>query len=242
MAINWFDVTDYGAVGNGSTDDTSAIQDAIDAAGAIEGSVVFYPAGRTYRTTSTLTAAYNDHTWLMYGATILADFDGVAVRFGEFDASHENCSVYGGNIVRTDSQVTRDWSAGNIGWQWLNISRFYHVDYYIRGFHTGQQLLGAGQALGAVTFDTGADTVLRNSHGLVNGNPVVFWTTGTLPTGIVANALYYVVSATTDSFQVSVTAGGSPIDLSGSPSGTHTVGDAFTFGVQYGHLVPRHII
>ncbi|MFE5792215.1 glycosyl hydrolase family 28-related protein [Streptomyces sp. NPDC056503] len=41
---DWFDVTQHGAVGNGSTDDTSAIQAAIDAAAA-KGGTVYFPAG-----------------------------------------------------------------------------------------------------------------------------------------------------------------------------------------------------
>lgn len=40
-----FDVTSYGAVGDGTTDDRSAIQDAIDACGAAGGGIVFFPKG-----------------------------------------------------------------------------------------------------------------------------------------------------------------------------------------------------
>src|SRR2546421_7764397 len=49
----WIDVRNYGAVGDGSTDDTSAIQSAITAAIAI-GGTVYVPHG-TYKITSTLT-------------------------------------------------------------------------------------------------------------------------------------------------------------------------------------------
>jgi len=52
-APRWYDVKDYGAVGNGVVDDTKAVRRAIDAALAANGGVVWFPAG-TY-VTSTLT-------------------------------------------------------------------------------------------------------------------------------------------------------------------------------------------
>ena len=49
-----FDVRAYEAVGDGSTDDTTAIQDAIDAAELAGGGIVFFPTGN-YKITSALT-------------------------------------------------------------------------------------------------------------------------------------------------------------------------------------------
>lgn len=43
--LGWFYVTDYGATGNGVTDDTAAIQATIDAAEAAGGGVVYFPRG-----------------------------------------------------------------------------------------------------------------------------------------------------------------------------------------------------
>lgn len=63
------------------------------------------------------------------------------------------------------------------------------------------------------------------SHGLSAGNIVVFTTTGTLPTNVVAGTEYYVISTglTTNEFQISATKGGAAIDTtSGTDSGTHT--------------------
>jgi microcystin-dependent protein len=62
------------------------------------------------------------------------------------------------------------------------------------------------------------------AHGLSANDPVKFTTTGALPTGFVAGTTYYVVSAsiTTNTFQLSATAGGATINTTGSQSGTHT--------------------
>jgi hypothetical protein len=60
------------------------------------------------------------------------------------------------------------------------------------------------------------------ANGLQNGDPVVFTTTGALPTGLVASTTYYVVSVATNSFSVAATVGGTAINTSGSQSGVHT--------------------
>jgi hypothetical protein len=64
--------------------------------------------------------------------------------------------------------------------------------------------------------------VTWTGHGLANGQPVRFLTTGALPTGITAGKVYFVKNAATNTFQISATSGGSAINTSGSQSGTHT--------------------
>jgi hypothetical protein len=72
------------------------------------------------------------------------------------------------------------------------------------------------------SFDTSTEKVNINTHGLANGTVVSFTSTGTLPTGITANTVYYVINAGTNDFQISTTAGGSVVALSGTPTGTAT--------------------
>ena len=78
--------------------------------------------------------------------------------------------------------------------------------------------------LGTVTMTIASPCVVsKTAHGLSNNDPVVFTTSGALPTGLTATTVYYVVNKNTDDFQVSATVGGSAINTSGSQSGTHKV-------------------
>lgn len=63
----------------------------------------------------------------------------------------------------------------------------------------------------------------KTAHGLAAGDPIIFSTTGALPTGLTAGTVYYVISAglTADAFEVSTSVGGSAVNTSGSQSGTH---------------------
>lgn len=61
-------------------------------------------------------------------------------------------------------------------------------------------------------------------HGLAPGDTVRFETTGALPTGLVVDTDYYVVinGIGESVFQVSETKDGTPINTSGTQSGTHS--------------------
>src|SRR6202008_3904769 len=64
--------------------------------------------------------------------------------------------------------------------------------------------------------------VTQTAHGWINGTQVVFTTSGALPTGITSGVAYYIVNRTTNTYQLALTSGGTPIITSGSQSGTHT--------------------
>jgi hypothetical protein len=75
--------------------------------------------------------------------------------------------------------------------------------------------------------------VTWNAHGLSNGTAVVLSTTGALPTGLAAATTYYVVNATTNTFELSATKGGAAITTSGAQSGVHTVTTQPTPTIDY---------
>jgi hypothetical protein len=71
----------------------------------------------------------------------------------------------------------------------------------------------------AVTFQDTGDTVTLTAHGLDNGQSVSF-TSITSTTGISINTRYFVISTAANTFQLSLTAGGSAIALTTNGSGT----------------------
>jgi hypothetical protein len=104
--------------------------------------------------------------------------------------------------------------------------------------------LGAADtsASATVTITIAAPGVVTwSGHGLSTGSPVVFSTTGALPTGITAGTTYYAVVVGANSFQIAtsfanaIAATPTVVTTSGSQSGTQTGrrgAIAQTFGVQ----------
>ena len=67
---------------------------------------------------------------------------------------------------------------------------------------------------GVVTF---------SGASLVDNTAVILETTGALPTGLTAGAVYYVVNASGNTFNLASTPGGTAIITTGTQSGTHTI-------------------
>ncbi|MDQ0791953.1 right-handed parallel beta-helix repeat-containing protein [Streptomyces sp. B1I3] len=68
-AMGWHSIADYGAVGDGTTDDAPAIQAALDDAYTAGGGVVVFPPGKVYAV-GTFIVTKARTTLLAYGATI----------------------------------------------------------------------------------------------------------------------------------------------------------------------------
>jgi len=98
----WLSVTDFEAVGDGATDDTLAIQAALDAAYAAGGGVVVFPPGRTYMVTDFIVVR-DRTTVIAYGATVRAGFHARGVlrnffpdsSFSGYDG-HSDIAILGG--------------------------------------------------------------------------------------------------------------------------------------------------
>lgn len=128
----------FGATGNGTTDDAAAIQRCIDAAGA-RGTVQFTP-GKTYRLNSGLTIATDNQVILAHGAQFTVNFSGVGITIGDMTGVRRHVRWYGGRIMR----ISNDFTSGNIGLRLLNQAHSAFYDFKIFGFEKGLEVLGDG--------------------------------------------------------------------------------------------------
>jgi len=63
------------------------------------------------------------------------------------------------------------------------------------------------------------DTIMLANHGFANGDPVQLGTTDTMPGGLTDGAVYYVINAVADSFQLATAAGGPAVDITTTGAG-----------------------
>lgn len=84
-----------------------------------------------------------------------------------------------------------------------------------------KEILAEAAATGTFTATVATDRINITSHGLINGNIVTFTTSNTLPGGLSAGTVYYVINATTNDFQVSTTESGASVTITTTGTGTH---------------------
>lgn len=85
-----------------------------------------------------------------------------------------------------------------------------------------------GTSVGNPTFDNTTDVWTLASHGLLNGDLVQLTNAGgALPTGYAVATVYYVISATSNTFQLAATRGGAAVNGTTNGTGTQTVHNKF---------------
>jgi hypothetical protein len=86
------------------------------------------------------------------------------------------------------------------------------------------QVTEAEKAITSVTLAT--DTFTLNAHGYSDGDIVIFPSLGTV-TGITTTDNYFIVGSATNTFQVSLSLGGSAVDLTGAATTAPSVDRIF---------------
>lgn len=89
------------------------------------------------------------------------------------------------------------------------------------------------QAVQIGTVANAGDVITSYGHGLANGQEVIVYDAfGTIPAGLTDETIYFIVGATTDTFQLSLTSGGAAVTI--TADGEMTVQRIIpeTFGAQ----------
>lgn len=108
----------------------------------------------------------------------------------------------------------RIWSQGNFGEDLVFGPRGGGIYYW-------DASIGVNNPTFTVTI--ASPGVVTSNVPLVDDTPVRLLTTGALPTGLTVGTLYYVVNSSGTTFELAATAGGTPINTSGTQSGTHRI-------------------
>lgn len=133
----------YGAVGDGTTDDTAAIQAAINA--LPRGGVIKFPPG-DYRTTAALVVNVDRIRLKGFAARILVDHNGIGIDFNNLATPTKmfGLSIEGDLRIH---KVTPDTPATSLGSVGISLRNAYHAKFSgfeIVGFGTGLSILGDG--------------------------------------------------------------------------------------------------
>lgn len=166
-----FNVETWGAVGDGSTDDSAAIQAAINAAVAASGGVVLFPRAATYVCASSLTISDDGVTLQgITGRNTILSYTGAGdfIVLGSDDGNHSSTNAYDGTTSFThlksikitgpgvggSTRAVVDWDSGANSFYDVEIASFNKgffgvgadgnrwINCYIHGNSTGLHLAG----------------------------------------------------------------------------------------------------
>lgn len=140
-------------------------------------------------------------------------------------------------VTITPAQLTSSTVAEPIGGEFVySPTNPYLVGNTVISTTTHKKYTSLQGAQSNVTISIGSPCVVTwVAHGLSPGAPIVFTTTtGAFPTGITSGATVYALVTGVDTFNISATAGGTPIVTTGSQSGIHTA----LSSANIGHPLP----
>lgn len=112
--------------------------------------------------------------------------------------------------LRASGNYTVDWGDGVVENFSATSTASHYFDYSLSAFNNTD---------GPVTFVASTTAVSADNHSYTNGSTVTFYTINTT-IGLSANVTYVVTNATTNTFQLTLSAGGDPIGFTNDGTGT----------------------
>jgi hypothetical protein len=119
----------------------------------------------------------------------------------------------------TKTALTTSTGNGLVSLEADNPILIFPSNEYDSGYFFGRYVNNIGTTF---TVNASTDIFTANSHGLSAGETIKVIAATTLPTGLSTTVVYYVITVTTNTFQVSLTNGGSAVDMSDTGTGTLT--------------------
>ena len=130
--------------------------------------------------------------------------------------------IVASNVIPVGGELTWYSDTAPLGWLIQDGAEYSMTTYNKLDAHlAGKTALDAGVVC---TFDDAAETANAAGHGLADDTIVRFSNSGgALPAAITARyARFYVVNATANTYQLSLTKAGAPIDIVGTGTGVHS--------------------
>jgi hypothetical protein len=131
--------------------------------------------------------------------------------------------TWGVGTVGTATANLRLWSQADFGEDLIFAPRYGEIYYWDATGGVGTRGILLSSMGGTFTVTIASPAVVTLSTPLPNGTPIQLATTGALPTGLTTGVTYYVENADGLTCNLAATAGGAPINTSGSQSGTHSI-------------------
>ena len=168
-------------------------------------------------TSYTITASGNASSGATGGGTVYAVYQispgpSYATPLYGWGSGTWGSGVWGTSATSTDS--LRIWNQNNFG---------QNLIYGPRGGPLYYWDATVGYVPTPATITIGASCVVSSTLNLPDLTPILFETTGALPTGLVIGTVYYTRYLTTATFNLSATPTGALITTSGTQSGIHSI-------------------
>lgn len=142
--------------------------------------------------------------------------------FYKYDNSSAFSSVYSNNIEyetrqwETDKRTRRDYAVyKNVIYMWDWVNPYISYDW------TTHTIINT-TSIWATTADNTTETFTKATHWMANGTEIYFTTTWTMPTGVTAYQVYYVINQATNTFQISTVKWWSAVAFTTNGTGTLT--------------------